>query len=122
MQKVNVLLADVFMINQEYRRLSNIEKEATDAALEYTSISSTKEEGAVCPHGYDTFMSCVECTAMKGGKTLVYFCINTKKAKPCLCHWRYYVKHHSVTATSTNVEVVLQEGTTNVEVVVESGT
>eukprot|EP00957_Ditylum_brightwellii_P193172 14708843-Ditylum_brightwellii.AAC.1 len=59
---------------------------------------------------------------MKGGKTPVYFCNNTKKDKPCLCHWRYHVKHHSVTMASTNVEVVLQEGTTNVELVVESGT
>ena len=46
---------------------------------------------AVRPRGYGTYMSCVECTAMKGSP--VYFCNDTKSGKPCLCHLRYHAKH-----------------------------
>ena len=71
--------------------------------------------------GADTYMKCIECSAIKGKD--VYFCNNRIKkngGQPCLCHFRYHMKHCSVAAASTNVEVVLQEGTGNVEVVVET--
>ena len=82
------------------------------------NIKLGKQKGNKRPRGHDTFMKCIECSAIKGSP--VYFCNTTKKGKPCLCHWRHHMKYFSVAAASSNVEVVLQEGTADVEVVVES--
>ena len=59
-------------------------------------LKSSKD--ALRPRGTKTFMRCQECSAEQG--TNVFFCNDTSKGKPQLCHYRYHTRHCSTESVS----------------------